>query len=123
MPTLRMSIRSSLEHVTKGWFNMEETSFEVYQGSKLKKLMELIKFAMQVRMCLAMFVITHQLISEYSQIPFMALVMTYDKKGDHFTLNDSFRISKLHVPPFKGTRRLKFCPQLIGTCTTVLLLI
>ena len=27
---------------------MEETSFEVYQGSKLKKLMELIKFAMQV---------------------------------------------------------------------------
>ena len=48
MPTLRISIRSCLEHVSKGWFNMEETSFEVYQGSKLKKLMELIKFAMQV---------------------------------------------------------------------------
>ena len=48
MPTLRVSIRSCLEHVSKGWFNMEETSFEVYQSSKLKKLMELIKFAMQV---------------------------------------------------------------------------
>lgn len=43
-----MSIRSCLEHVSKGWFNMEESDFEVYQGSKLKKLMELIKFAMQV---------------------------------------------------------------------------
>ena len=48
MPTLRISIRFCLEHVSKGWFNMEETSFEVYQSSKLKKLMELIKFAMQV---------------------------------------------------------------------------
>lgn len=27
---------------------MEESNYEVYQGSKLKKLMELIKFAMQV---------------------------------------------------------------------------
>ena len=27
---------------------MEETNFEVYQSSKLKKLMELTKFAMQV---------------------------------------------------------------------------
>ncbi len=34
--------------VSKGWFNLEEDSFEVYQGSKLKKLVELIKFAMQV---------------------------------------------------------------------------
>ena len=35
-------------HVSKGWFNLEETSFEVYSVSKLKKLMELVKFAMQV---------------------------------------------------------------------------
>ena len=49
IPSLRAAIRSCLAHVTKGWFNLEETSFEVYQGSKLKKLMELIKFAMQVR--------------------------------------------------------------------------
>lgn len=48
MPNLRSSIKTSLESVTKGWFNMEETNYEVYQGSKLKKLMELIKFAMQV---------------------------------------------------------------------------
>ena len=48
MPGLRKSIRSCLEIVNKGWFNLGETSFEVYQGSKLKKLMELIKFAMQV---------------------------------------------------------------------------
>ena len=65
MPNLRMSIRSCLEHVSKGWFNMEETSFEVYQGSKLKKLMELIKFAMQVRMCCVTVEIMHQLISSY----------------------------------------------------------
>ena len=37
--------------MSKGWFNLEETSFEVYQNSKLKKLMELIKFAMQVGVC------------------------------------------------------------------------
>lgn len=48
IPSLRVAIRSCLAHVTKGWFNLEETSFEVYQGSKLKKLMELSKFAMQV---------------------------------------------------------------------------
>ena len=41
-------IRSALAHVTKGWFNLEETNHEVYAGSKLKKLMELVKFAMQV---------------------------------------------------------------------------
>ena len=48
VPTLVTSIRTCLDAVTKGWFNMAETSYEVYQGSKLKKLMELIKFAMQV---------------------------------------------------------------------------
>ena len=45
---LRESIHTALAHVSKGWFNLEETSFEVYNGSKLKKLMELVKFAMQV---------------------------------------------------------------------------
>ena len=48
VPRLRESIRSSLAQVTKGWFNLEETSHEVYAGSKLKKMMELVKFAMQV---------------------------------------------------------------------------
>lgn len=45
---LPLPLPSSLQ-VSKGWFNLEETSFEAYQGSKLRKLMELIKFAMQVR--------------------------------------------------------------------------
>ena len=48
VPLLRSSIKTCLDSVTKGWFNTEESNFEVYQGSKLKKLMELIKFAMQV---------------------------------------------------------------------------
>ena len=47
--SLRSSIHSCLETVSKGWFNLNETSFEVYQVSKLKKLLDLIKYAMQVR--------------------------------------------------------------------------
>lgn len=47
VPTLRTAIRTSLERISKGWYNLDETSYEVYQDSKLKKLMELIKFAMQ----------------------------------------------------------------------------
>ena len=73
MPTLRMSIRSCLEHVSKGWFNMEETSFEVYQGSKLKKLMELIKFAMQVTMCYVTIEIVHQLFLWFLQNNFVMI--------------------------------------------------
>ena len=48
VPTLRSSIRQSLVDISKGWFNLEESNWEVYHGSKLKKLMELTKFAMQV---------------------------------------------------------------------------
>lgn len=48
VPCLKNSIKSCLFGVTKGWFNMKETNYEVYLDSKLKKLMELIKFAMQV---------------------------------------------------------------------------
>ena len=46
--TLRTAIRSSLLDVGKGWFNMEERNWEVYQISKLAKFMQLVKFAMQV---------------------------------------------------------------------------
>jgi len=49
IPNLQSCIKNSLDMVSKGWYNMHETSYEVYQGSKLKKLMELIKFSMQVR--------------------------------------------------------------------------
>ena len=48
VPSLKNSIRSCLAQVNKGWFNLEENNFEVYQKSKLKKLMDLTKFAMQV---------------------------------------------------------------------------
>ena len=46
--TLRASIRTSLRDVGKGWFNIHETNWEVYQISKLKKFMEMVKFIMQV---------------------------------------------------------------------------
>ncbi|KAK2170975.1 hypothetical protein NP493_1117g00049 [Ridgeia piscesae] len=45
--TLRTSIRSSLREVGKGWFNIRETNWEVYQISKMKKIMEMVKFNMQ----------------------------------------------------------------------------
>ena len=41
-------MRASLRDVGKGWFNIEETKWEVYEISKLRKFMELVKFAMQV---------------------------------------------------------------------------
>ena len=34
--------------VHKGWFNISEDSWEVYLNSKLKRLMELVRYAMQV---------------------------------------------------------------------------
>ncbi|XP_078000357.1 dynein axonemal heavy chain 1-like isoform X2 [Glandiceps talaboti] len=45
--TLRAAIRTSLRDVGKGWFNLHETNWEVYQISKLKKFMEMVKFSMQ----------------------------------------------------------------------------
>ena len=48
MPTLRNHVRASLQSVNKGWFNLQEPDYEIYLQSKLKKLMELIKFCMQV---------------------------------------------------------------------------
>ena len=46
--SLRINIRSALRDVGKGWFNIHETNWEVYQISKLKKFMESVKFIMQV---------------------------------------------------------------------------
>ena len=45
--TLKNGIRSSFLDSGKGWFNIKETDFSVYQISKLKKFMELVKFSMQ----------------------------------------------------------------------------
>ncbi|XP_052086994.1 dynein axonemal heavy chain 1-like isoform X4 [Mytilus californianus] len=44
---LRTHIRTSLRDVGKGWFNIHETNWEVYQISKLKAFMEMVKFIMQ----------------------------------------------------------------------------
>ncbi|XP_036594745.1 dynein heavy chain 1, axonemal [Trichosurus vulpecula] len=45
--TLKVAIRSSLRDMSKGWYNLYETNWEVYQMSKLHKLMELIKYTLQ----------------------------------------------------------------------------
>lgn len=45
--TLKSSIRSCFLDSGKGWFNIKETDWSVYQISKLKKFMELVKFSMQ----------------------------------------------------------------------------
>ncbi|XP_042305771.1 dynein axonemal heavy chain 1 isoform X2 [Sceloporus undulatus] len=45
--TLKIAVRSSLRDIGKGWYNLYETKWEVYQMSKLHQLMELIKFMLQ----------------------------------------------------------------------------
>ncbi|TGZ66131.1 hypothetical protein CRM22_005485 [Opisthorchis felineus] len=47
LDNLRKYIRSCLRDSGKGWFNIYETDFYVYTQSKLKKLMELVKYCMQ----------------------------------------------------------------------------
>ena len=44
---LKTSIRSSFLDSGKGWFNIKESDWSVYQISKLKKFMESVKFVMQ----------------------------------------------------------------------------
>ena len=44
---LRKHIRTSLRDSGKGWFNIYEQNYYVYQKSKLKKFMEMVKFSMQ----------------------------------------------------------------------------
>jgi len=46
--TLRAGVRTSLRDVGRGWYNLHESDWEVFEVSKLKKLMEVIKFNMQV---------------------------------------------------------------------------
>ncbi|XP_068109284.1 dynein axonemal heavy chain 1 [Hyperolius riggenbachi] len=45
--TLKNAIRSSLREVGKGWYDLTECNWEVYCMSKLRQLMELIKFNLQ----------------------------------------------------------------------------
>ncbi|KNC54636.1 dynein heavy chain 2 [Thecamonas trahens ATCC 50062] len=44
---LKNAIRGTLKDVGKGWFNLNEKSREVYEISKLKKFMVMVKFVMQ----------------------------------------------------------------------------
>jgi len=46
--TLRIGVRTSLRDVGRGWYNLQESDWEVYRVSKLRRLMEVIKFNMQV---------------------------------------------------------------------------
>lgn len=45
--TLKVAMRGSLRDMSKGWYNLYETNWEVYLMSKLRKLMELIKYMLQ----------------------------------------------------------------------------
>ena len=78
---------------------MEETSFEVYQGSKLKKLMELIKFAMQVNFITCSSMRTHTRCSPKPGL-----------KKDIW--EELVSTAKVFIPPqshFKGKSVLKDC--------------
>eukprot|EP00727_Mastigamoeba_balamuthi_P012891 m51a1_g8224 putative dynein heavy chain axonemal (4742) ;mRNA; r:111319-133683 len=44
---IKNAVTNSLRGLGKGWFNLEETSREVYEISKLKKLFEYIRFMME----------------------------------------------------------------------------
>ena len=46
---LRAGVRTHLRDVGRGWFNLQQSDWEVYQVSKLKKLIDMIKFNMQVQ--------------------------------------------------------------------------
>ncbi|XP_033612844.1 dynein heavy chain 1, axonemal isoform X2 [Fukomys damarensis] len=45
--TLKVAMRSSLRDMSKGWYNLYESNWEVYLMSKLRKLMEMIKYMLQ----------------------------------------------------------------------------
>ena len=46
-PNIRNHIVSSLRDVGKGWFNLQETNRDIYEFSKLKRLLKLITFSME----------------------------------------------------------------------------
>ncbi|XP_019331155.1 dynein axonemal heavy chain 1 [Alligator mississippiensis] len=45
--TLKIAVKSCLREIGKGWYNLAQSNWGVYQMSKLHKLMELIKFNLQ----------------------------------------------------------------------------
>lgn len=45
--TLKTAVKSNLRHAGKDWYNLEQSRWDVYQMSKLHKLMTRIKFMLQ----------------------------------------------------------------------------
>ena len=45
--SLKNGIKTSLKDVGKGWFNLQENRMELYEVSKLKKFMNVVKFMME----------------------------------------------------------------------------
>lgn len=48
LETLVFNIRMCIGDLGKGWFDINERKFEIYEISKLKRFMELVKYRMQV---------------------------------------------------------------------------
>ena len=42
--TLKTAVKTGLRDAGKGWYNLEQSSWDVYQMSKLHKLMKRIRF-------------------------------------------------------------------------------
>jgi dynein heavy chain len=47
--TVKGVVRNHLKHIEKGWFNLQESSFEIYQLGKLRKFLAGVNFMMQVK--------------------------------------------------------------------------
>lgn len=45
--TLKTAVKSNLRDAGKDWYNLEQSHWDVYQMSKLRKLMKRVKFMLQ----------------------------------------------------------------------------
>ncbi|XP_065194434.1 dynein axonemal heavy chain 1-like [Sycon ciliatum] len=101
---LRNAIRHSLRDVGKGWFNPKEKDVDVYLGSKLKKLMEVVKYAMQDSI---------RSLVERSLKDFVGMIT--DNCRDIVSVASSFEwIGPVNVSPFESS-----CTPLFGLEMTI----
>lgn len=83
--SLKKEIRSSFADSGKGWFNIRERDWSVYQISKLKKFMEMVKFSMQDSL---RYLVQDSLVS-YTQMVVDSCWQVVDIKDDYsWTEND-----------------------------------
>jgi dynein heavy chain len=68
-------IRSGFKDVGKGWYNMQESNMEVYNISKLKKLMNTIKFIMQDSIRFLVLNSINEFVKTISSIAFQKVVI------------------------------------------------